>query len=119
MAWLLARTRVGLPNTKHVRGAGAGECDPKEMVAEQALEALMGRSFGGKERKISDLARSVVRSSRIARSFRTLYCVVDFPAVDRDVLRSVESEPYVVTSDIDHRDDDVIVDDDALVLLPG
>jgi hypothetical protein len=31
------------------------------MVAEQTLEALMGRSLGGKDLKIRDLARSVIR----------------------------------------------------------
>jgi len=37
------------------------ECYPIEMVAEQTLEALMGRSLGGKDLKIRDFARSVIR----------------------------------------------------------
>jgi hypothetical protein len=66
----------------HARRLCSFECYPIEIVAEQTLEALMGRSLGGKDLKIRDLARSVIRWSRLARSFGFLYCLVDLPAVD-------------------------------------
>jgi hypothetical protein len=43
----------------------------------------MGSSLGGKDLKIRDLARSVIRWSRLARSVGFLYCLADLPAVDR------------------------------------
>ena len=58
------------------------ECYPIEMVAEQTVEALMARSLGGKDLKIRDLARSVIRWSRLARSLGFLYYLVDLPVVD-------------------------------------
>jgi hypothetical protein len=63
----------------HVRRLCSFECYPIEIVAEQTLEALMGRSLGGKDLKIRDLARSVIRWSRPAHSFGFLYCLVDLP----------------------------------------
>ncbi len=79
----------------------------------------MGRSLGGKELKIRNLARSVVRSSRIARSLGLLNPIVDFLAVDRYFLRSREAEAYLVAADVDHRDDNIVVDDDALARFAG
>ena len=62
----------------------------------------------------------IVSLALIARTVQRLaapYRVVHFLSVDRHLLGSIESEPYLVTSDIDHRYDDVVVDDDAFVLF--
>ena len=79
----------------------------------------MGRILGGNELKIRDLAKSVVRSSRIARSLRLLNPFVDFLVVDRYFPWSREAKAYLVAVDVDDRDDNIVVDDDALALLPG
>ncbi len=79
----------------------------------------MGRSLGWKELKIRDFARSVVRSSRIARGLGSLNRFVDFLAVDRYFLRSREAEAYLVAADVDDRDDNIVVDDDALARFAG
>ena len=56
--------------------------------------------------------------ARIVWHLGSPYRIVNFLSVDRHVPRSVETKTNFVTSDIDHRNDDIVVDDDALVPLP-
>ena len=64
------------------------------------------------------LAASAARPAHIALRFRTLYRLVDLPTMDRHLLRSVESESHFVAPDVDHCNDDIVIDYDALVLFP-
>ena len=43
--------------------------------------------------------------------------LVDLSPVDRDALGMLDPEPHLVPPDLDHRQDDVVVDDDALAFL--
>jgi hypothetical protein len=45
--------------------------------------------------------------------------VKDFLPMNRDFFRCIDSEADFVSSDFDDYDSDVIVDDNALVFLPG
>src|SRR5690606_14111088 len=40
---------------------------------------------------------------------------VDLFAVHRDVARRADADAHLVTADVEHRDDDVVTDDDGLV----
>jgi hypothetical protein len=42
----------------------------------------------------------------------------DFPAMDRHFFGGLHTEANLVPTDLHHNDGDVVVDDDALVLLP-
>src|SRR5258708_10980570 len=43
--------------------------------------------------------------------------LVDLPSVDRRLLRALDLEPHLVAPDLDHVEDDVVVDDDDLARL--
>ena len=52
-------------------------------------------------------------------AFRTLYRLEDFPPMNRDFLWRFKAKSYFVSLDIHDGNDDVVVDDDALVFLAG
>ena len=54
---------------------------------------------------------------RLRRFLILLDGIVDFLTVDRNVLRSIDAEPNLVSSDFNHRDPDFVPDDDCLVRL--
>ena len=43
--------------------------------------------------------------------------LVDFLSMNRNVLRGIEAETYLVATDFNNRDDDVVTDDDGFVLF--
>ena len=55
---------------------------------------------------------------RLGVRFGALDRVVDFTAMDRNLLRRFHAEADLISADLDDHDRDVVVDDDAFVLLP-
>jgi len=45
--------------------------------------------------------------------------LVDFSTMNAHIFWSFDPESYLITTNLDHRDRDVVVDDDTLVLLSG
>ena len=43
--------------------------------------------------------------------------LVDLSPVDRDALRMLDPKPHLISPNVDHRQDDVVADDDALAFL--
>ena len=60
---------------------------------------------------------SLAHFARIVQRLRPPYRVVYFLSVDWHILGSIKSKSDLETSNLDHRNDDVVVDDDALVLF--
>src|SRR5262245_41162937 len=57
--------------------------------------------------------------SVVARLGLILDGLVNLAPMDRDILGGFNPEAHLITADLDHGNRDVVVDDDALVFLPG
>lgn len=62
---------------------------------------------------------SLALVARIVQRLGAPHRVVNFSAVDWHILGSIEPKSDLVTSNLDHHHDYVVVDDDALVLFAG
>ena len=89
----------------------AAECGSQVMIeatgpdAEEAVEALAVRRQLRPQRLGGLLLLSLLDR------------IVDLSAVNRHVLGGVDPQPHLVATYIDHRDDDIVTDDNALVFL--
>ena len=66
------------------------------------------------------LSGTVFRGSGFAHrvdGLATRNRVVDFPPMDRHLLGGLHAESHLVTTDFDHHDRDVVIDDDAFVFF--
>ena len=62
--------------------------------------------------------RSGILPSRILLLLSLLDRLVDFSAMHRHFLGGIDPKAHFVTPYFDHRDDDIVIDDNAFVLLP-
>lgn len=62
---------------------------------------------------------SLVLIIRIVQRLAAPYRVVNFAAMDWLILGSIKPKSDLITSNLDHHNDNVIIDDDAFVLFSG
>src|SRR3954447_1029801 len=89
--------------------------------SERPVGGAGGRAWGLAGRTRSKLARVGCHRglAEVAVLGLILNRLVDLATVDGHILWGFDAQSHLVTADLDHSDRDVIVDDDALVLLAG
>ena len=90
--------------------------EKKKLVKKSPIPPTKSRTFSLTHSQQHDNG-SFALKTRIVQRLRPPYRVVYFLSVDWHVLGGFESKSDIVTSNFDHRNDDVVVDDDALVLF--
>jgi hypothetical protein len=98
---------VEMTNQSESRCGTSSESPPGPAVSDGAssIRELTGQFY------------AVLRADLSVPHIFPLNCGIDLLSMDRDISRGLNPEAYLITPNIDHRNDNIVPDDDRLIPL--